>query len=96
MAERFTAAQVLEQILSSVDQEDYSDCQEEEEEEVSEDEDGKEYNPERHEVDDASSPSSEEEQPEEEPPTLGRCKCTPARRSAEAPRRTRGCASSSI
>ncbi|XP_042156473.1 uncharacterized protein LOC121839945 [Oncorhynchus tshawytscha] len=43
----FTAAQVLEQILSSVDQEDYSDCQEEEEEEVSEDEDGEEYNPER-------------------------------------------------
>ncbi|XP_042158958.1 piggyBac transposable element-derived protein 4-like [Oncorhynchus tshawytscha] len=69
MAARFTAAQVLEQILSSVDQEDYSDCQEEEEEEVSEDEDGEEYNPERREVDDASSPSSEEEQqPEEEPP----------------------------
>ncbi|XP_036834956.1 piggyBac transposable element-derived protein 4-like [Oncorhynchus mykiss] len=68
MAARFTAAQVLEQILSSVDQEDYSDCQEEEEEEVSEDEDGEEYNPERREVDDASSPSSEGEQPEEEPP----------------------------
>ncbi|XP_020359447.1 piggyBac transposable element-derived protein 4-like [Oncorhynchus kisutch] len=68
MAARFTATQVLEQILSSVDQEDYSDCQEEEEEKVSEDEDGEEYNPERREVDDASSPSSEEEQPEEEPP----------------------------
>ncbi|XP_052348595.1 piggyBac transposable element-derived protein 4-like [Oncorhynchus keta] len=67
MAVRFTAAQVLEQILSSVDQEDYSDCQEEEEEEkVLEDEDREEYNPERREVDDASSPSSEEE-PEEEP-----------------------------
>ncbi|XP_038854958.1 uncharacterized protein LOC120052200 [Salvelinus namaycush] len=66
MAARFTAAQVLEQILSSVDQEDYSDSQEEEEEEVSEDEDGEEYNPEGHEVDDASSPSSEED-PEEAP-----------------------------
>ena len=44
MAMRFTAAQVLEQILSRVDQEDYSDSQEEEEE-VSEDEDGEEYNP---------------------------------------------------
>nr|XP_046164109.1 piggyBac transposable element-derived protein 4-like [Oncorhynchus gorbuscha] len=68
MAARFTAAQVLEQILSSVDQEDYSDCQEEEDEEVSEEEDGEEYNPESREVDDASPPSSGEEQPEEEAP----------------------------
>ncbi|XP_064881059.1 piggyBac transposable element-derived protein 4-like [Oncorhynchus nerka] len=68
MAARFTAAQVLEQILSSVDQEDYSDCQEEEDGEVSEEEDGEEYKPESREVDDASSPSSEEEQPEEEAP----------------------------
>lgn len=67
MSARFTAAQVLEQILSSVDQEDYSES--EEEEEVSEDEDGEEYNPERREVDGASSPSSEEdaeEAPEDE------------------------------
>nr|XP_046210847.1 piggyBac transposable element-derived protein 4-like [Oncorhynchus gorbuscha] len=68
MAARFTTAQVLEQILSSVDQEDYSDCQEEEDEELSEEEDGEEYNPESREVDDASSPSSGEEQPEEEAP----------------------------
>ncbi|XP_052360982.1 piggyBac transposable element-derived protein 4-like [Oncorhynchus keta] len=68
MAARFTAAQVLQQILSSVDQEDYSDCQQEEDEEVSEEEDGEEYNPESREVDDASSPSSGEEQPEEEAP----------------------------
>ena len=59
MAVRLMASQVLEQILSSVDQEDYSDSQEEEEEEeVSEDEDGEEYNPERRKVDDASSHSS--------------------------------------
>ena len=52
VAARFTAAQVLEHIFSSVDHEDYSDS---EEEEVPEDKDGAECNPER----EASSHSSE-------------------------------------
>ncbi|XP_070982190.1 piggyBac transposable element-derived protein 4-like [Oncorhynchus clarkii lewisi] len=43
----FSAAQVLEQISSSVDQEDEEDYFESEEEDISEDEDGEEYNPER-------------------------------------------------
>ncbi|XP_064814049.1 piggyBac transposable element-derived protein 4-like [Oncorhynchus masou masou] len=43
----FSAAQVLEQISSSVHQEDKEDYCDSEEEDVSEDEDGEEYNPER-------------------------------------------------
>ncbi|XP_036828296.1 piggyBac transposable element-derived protein 4-like [Oncorhynchus mykiss] len=62
-----SAAQVLEQISSSVDQEDEEDYMESEEEDVSEDEDGEEYNPERDADDDdddsasRSCSSSEEE-----------------------------------
>ncbi|XP_038854857.1 piggyBac transposable element-derived protein 4-like [Salvelinus namaycush] len=67
MTVRFTAAQVLEQIFFSFDQEDYSDS--EEEKEVSENEDGEEYDPER-EADQASSRSSEED-PEEAPEDEG-------------------------
>ncbi|XP_055770072.1 piggyBac transposable element-derived protein 4-like [Salvelinus fontinalis] len=68
----FSAAQVLEQISSSVDQEDEEDYCDSEEEDVSEDEDGEEYNPER-DADDygddsaSRSSSSSEEDPEEEP-----------------------------
>ncbi|XP_071256255.1 piggyBac transposable element-derived protein 4-like [Salvelinus alpinus] len=67
----FSAAQVLEQISSSVDQEDEEDYCDSEEEDVSEDEDGEEYNPERdaddYENDSASrSCSSSEEEREEE------------------------------
>eukprot|EP00063_Salmo_salar_P069643 XP_014044478.1 PREDICTED: uncharacterized protein LOC106597882 [Salmo salar] len=43
----FSAAQVLEQIASSVDREDEEDFCDSEEEDVSEDEDGEEYDPER-------------------------------------------------
>ncbi|XP_071244833.1 piggyBac transposable element-derived protein 4-like [Salvelinus alpinus] len=69
----FSAAQVLEQISSSVDQEDEEDYCDSEEEDVSEDEDGEEYNPERdaddYEDDSASrSCSSSEEEPEGEEP----------------------------
>ncbi|XP_029570078.1 uncharacterized protein LOC115162793 [Salmo trutta] len=64
----FSAAQVLEQIASSVDREDEEDFCDSEEEDVSEDEDGKEYDPERDADDSAlrSCSSSEEEEEERE------------------------------
>ncbi|XP_045556506.1 piggyBac transposable element-derived protein 4 [Salmo salar] len=69
----FSAAQVLEQIASSVDREDEEDFCDSEEEDVSEDEDGEEYDPERDADDSAlrscssfSSSSSEEEEREGE------------------------------
>lgn len=64
MAVCFTTVQVLEQIFSSVHQEeDYSDSKEEEED-VLEDEDGEEYNPEC--KADNASRSSEEDQEEDQ------------------------------
>ncbi|XP_064809134.1 piggyBac transposable element-derived protein 4-like [Oncorhynchus masou masou] len=72
----FSAAQVLEQISSSVDQEDYCES---EEEDVSEDEDGEEYNPERdaddYDGDSASrSCSSSEEEGERDTAANGKIK----------------------